>query len=53
MPFTVTWKNIKIVILSEVGQTEKDKKLCNITYMGNLKKKKTKRIYKTKVELQV
>ena len=25
MPFTVTWKNIKIVILSEVGQTEKDK----------------------------
>ena len=25
MPFTVTWKNLKTVILSEVGQTEKDK----------------------------
>ena len=23
MPFTMTWKNLKIVILSEVGQTKK------------------------------
>ena len=36
MPFGATQMNLKIIILSEVGQTEKYK--YNITYMWNLKK---------------
>ena len=36
MPFGETQMDLKIIILSEVGQTEKYK--YNITYMWNLKK---------------
>ena len=36
MPFGATWMDLKIIILSEVGQIEKDK--YNIIYMWNLKK---------------
>ena len=36
MPFTATWMDLEIIILSEVSQTEKDK--YHITYMWNLKK---------------
>ena len=37
MPFTATWMDLEVVILSEVSQTEKDK--YDITYMWNPKKK--------------
>ena len=34
MPFTVTWMDLEIIALSEVGQTK-----ANIAYTWNLKKK--------------
>ena len=34
MPFSATWVDLEIIILSEVSQTEKDK---YITYMWNQK----------------
>ena len=37
MPFAPTWRDLEIVILSEVSQTEKDK-YHDIAYMWNLKK---------------
>ena len=36
MPFAATWMELDIIILSEVGQTEKVKH--DITYMWNPKK---------------
>ena len=36
MPFAATWMDLEIILLSEVGQTEKDK--YHITFMWNLKK---------------
>ena len=33
MPFAATWMDLEIIILSEVGQAEKDK--YGITYMWN------------------
>ena len=30
MPFAVTWMDLKIVILSEVSQTEKDKYMTSL-----------------------
>ena len=36
MPFAVTWRDLEMTILSEVGQTDKDKN--DITYMWILKK---------------
>ena len=33
MPFAATWMDLKIIILSEVSQTEKDKYHMIITYM--------------------
>ena len=36
MPFTATWMDLEIIILSEVSQKEKDK-YHDITYMWNLK----------------
>ena len=36
MPFAATWVELEIIILSEVGQTEKAK--YDITYMWNPKK---------------
>ena len=36
MPFTETWMDLEIIILTEVSQTEKNK--YYITYMWNLKK---------------
>ena len=52
MPFAGTWMGLETVLLSRVGQTEKDK-YHDITYMWNLKQKKkgtNELIYKTKVE---
>ena len=37
MPFAVTWMDLEMTILSEVGQTDKDK--YDITHMWILKKK--------------
>ena len=36
MPFSATWMDLEIVILSEVSQTEKDK--YHTAYICNLKK---------------
>ena len=35
MPFAATWKDLDIIILNEISQTEKDK--YYITYLWNLK----------------
>ena len=44
--------DIKIIILSEVSQIEKDK--CHaITYMWNLKKATNELIYKTEIEYKM
>ena len=40
MLFVVSWLDLRIIIPSEVSQTEKDKISYNIAYMWNLKKKK-------------
>ena len=39
MPFAATWVDLEIIILSKVGQMEKDKYMI-IAYVQNLKKKK-------------
>ena len=39
MPFTATWMDLEIIILSEVRQRERQIS-CDISYMWNLKKKK-------------
>ena len=50
MPFATTWMDLEIVILSEVGQTEKDHTL---SYMQNLKRNDTNElIYKTETDSQ-
>ena len=52
MPFSATWTDLEIIILSEVSQTEKDK-YHDITYMRNLKKNDTNElIYKTETGSQ-
>ena len=50
MPFAVTWVDLEIITLSELGQTKE-----NIAYMWNLKKKKdtNELIYRTEIELQM
>ena len=49
-PFAATWMDLEIVILSEVGQTEKDHML---SYMQNLKGNDTNElIYKTETDSQ-
>ena len=39
MPFSATWMDLEIIILSEVSQTVKDKHVISLTH-GILKKKK-------------
>ena len=51
MPFAVTWVDLQIITLSELGQTK-----ANIAYMWNLKKKQkdtNELIYRTEIELQM
>ena len=48
MPFAATGRDLEIIILSEISQTERDK-YHDITYMWNLIKNDTNElIYKTK-----
>jgi len=53
MPFSATWMDPEIIMLSEVTQTEKNE--YHITYMWNLKKKKNDTnefIYKIETDSQ-
>ena len=50
MPFAATWMDLKIIILSEVSQTVKDK--YGITYICNLKNNTNELIYKTETDSQ-
>ena len=51
MPFVATWMDLKIIILSEVSQKEKDI-LYDATYMWNLKCDTNEPIYKTETDSQ-
>ena len=46
IPFTATWMQLEILILSEVNQEEKDK-YHMISHMWNLKEGTNEAIYKT------
>ena len=50
LPFTATWMDVKIIILSEVRQ--KDKYCMIITYMWNLKNDTNELIYKTQTLIE-
>ena len=55
LPFTATWVNLKIIILSEISQKEKDKEWkrqipYDIGYMWNLKCVTNEHIYKTETD---
>ena len=51
MPFAATWMDLEIVRLSEVCQTERQKR--NSPFMCNMKRKDTNELtYKTEAELQ-
>ena len=54
MPFAATWKDLKIIILSEVSQIEKGKYHVISFICGMLKKKKdtNELIYKTEISSQ-
>ena len=49
MPFSATWMDLEIIILSEVSQRQT---LPNITYMQDLKNSKNEFIYKTETDSQ-
>ena len=49
--FAATWMQLKIIILSEVSQKEKDK-YHDITYRWNLKYDTNETIYETETESQ-
>ena len=49
MPFTATWMNLEIIILSEVSQAEKGK---YIIYIWNLKNNTNEYTYKTEEDSQ-
>ena len=51
MPFAATWRDIEIIILSEVSWADKDK-YHDITYMWNLKYDTNELIYETKIDSQ-
>ena len=53
MPFIVTWMDLKIVLLSEASQKEKDKyHHMDITYMWSLKYDTNELIYETRTDSQ-
>ena len=52
MPFVATWKDLEIIILSEVSQTKKDK-CCMILLICGIQKSGTnERIYNTEIDSQ-
>ena len=51
MPFAATWMDLKIVIMGEVSQTDKEK--YDIPYMCNIKKNDANElIYKVETDSQ-
>ena len=51
MPFAATWKDLEMILLSEVSQTEEDKyHIISLTYMWNLKYDTNELIYKTETD---
>ena len=49
MPFTATWMDLEIIIVSEINQAEKDK-YSVITYMRNIKNNLGESIHKTETD---
>ena len=49
MPFAATWTDLENSTLSEVSQTEKEKR---IIFMWNIKYDTNERVYKTEVDSQ-
>ena len=53
MSYASTWLDLKIIILNEISQTEKDKyNMAYFTYMWNLKYDRNKHIYETGTDSQ-
>ena len=52
IPFTATWIDPEIIMLSEVSQTEKRQLPPEITDMWNLKNYTSELIYKTEINSQ-
>ena len=50
MPFAATWTDLEIVIVSEVGQTEKDKYYMTLLICRILNNDTNEFIYKTKTD---
>jgi len=54
MPFTATWMDLEVIILSEVSQTEEIKHhMVLLVYIWNLKNGTNELIYKTEIESQM
>ena len=47
LPFVITWMDLEGIILSEIGQTEKDKYCMIALIMWNLKTKRMNKHYET------
>ena len=52
MAFAATWMDLEMIILSEVFKSERERQICNITYMWNLKSSTNELIYKTEIDSQ-
>ena len=52
MPFSATWMELEILILSEVKSEREGQKQYDIIYTWNLKYGKNEPIYKTETDLQ-
>ena len=52
MPFTATWMDLEIIIVSEVSQKEKDKYHMTLLLCGIFKNYTNKLIYKTETDSQ-
>ena len=52
MPFTATWMDLEIIIVSEVSQKEKEKYHMTLLLCGILKNYTNKLIYETETDSQ-